>query len=44
MQAIFEGDRHVVGCCHLSGLWCSGEAAGPVWEFADRRPNHKCVL
>ena len=20
MQAIFEEDRHVVGCCHLSGL------------------------
>ncbi|WGD50994.1 hypothetical protein QA641_36365 [Bradyrhizobium sp. CB1650] len=29
MQAIFEEDRHVVGCCHLSGLcWCSDEAAG----------------
>ena len=20
MQAVFEEDRHVVGCCHLSGL------------------------
>jgi len=30
MQAVFEEDWHVVGCCHLSGLWwCSDEAAGP---------------
>jgi hypothetical protein len=27
-QAIFEGYRHVVGCCHLSGLYCSDVAAG----------------
>jgi len=29
MQVVFEEDWRVVGCCHLSGLWCSDGAAGP---------------
>ena len=28
-RRFFEGCEHVVGCCHLSGLWCSDGAAGP---------------
>ena len=31
-----NGVRHVVGCCHLSGLFEQHLGCGPVWEFADR--------
>src|SRR6476659_7960227 len=27
-SGFFEKHWHVVGCCHLSGLWCSDGAAG----------------
>lgn len=35
-QAVIRAYRHVVGCCHLSGLKMQRCSCGPVWEFADR--------
>ena len=41
MQAVFEEDRHVVGCCHLSGLLLTvaTKLRGPYGSSQTEDPN-----